>query len=87
MSIPKNLEYNKKENISESLKKLYKDLIYLCEGTKTVNNLYTNNNFSDENLIKLQNANTLIMKVISNNNILALVIQKYLEDYNQRKSF
>ena len=36
MSIPKNLEYNKKENISESLKKLYKDLIYLCEGTKTV---------------------------------------------------
>ena len=87
MRIPKNLEYNKKENISESLKKLYKDLIYLCEGTKTVNNLYTNNNFSDKNLIKLQNANTLIMKVISNNNILALVIQKYLEDYNQRKVF
>ena len=87
MSIPKNLEYNKKENISESLKKLYKDLIYLCEGTKTVNNLYSNNNFSDKNLIKLKNANTLIMRVISNNNILVLVIQKYLEDYNQRKVF
>ena len=65
----------------------HKDLIYLCEGTKTVNNLYSNNNFSDKNLIKLQNANTLIMRVISNNNILVLVIQKYLEDYNQRKVF
>ncbi len=67
------------------LSNLYKDLNLLYITSNRLLKIYKNKDFNEKEIKELQEANNIIIKHIKNNKVLSLTVQKYLQDYNQRK--
>ena len=64
---------------------MYKDLNLLYITSNRLLKIYKNKDFNEKEIKELQEANNIIIKHIKNNKVLSLTVQKYLQDYNQRK--
>jgi hypothetical protein len=73
-------------SVNNYFDRLINDLDILYKKTNLLLNIFKKTNFSNNDIANLQNIISSIINYINNNKVFELLVQKYLQDYNQRRT-